>query len=74
MKARVADASNGKGTAVQWAILRLLAIQSFVHRDYDLPALTKAFEVFLEMRLEENENDPHIAALAVQQHMHENNP
>jgi len=74
MKARVADASNGKGTAVQWAILRLLAIQSFVQSDYELPALTKAFEVFLEMRLEENENDPHIAALAVQQHMHENNP
>ena len=74
MKARRADASNGKGTAVQWAILRLLAIQSFVHRDYELPALTKAFNVFLEMRLEENGNDPHIAALAVQQHMHENNP
>ena len=74
MKARMDDAANGKGTAVQSAILRLLAIQSFVHRDYELPALTTAFNVFLEMRLEENGNDPHIAALAVQQHMHENNP
>ena len=73
MKARMDDASNGKSTAVQWAILRLLVIQSFVHRDYELPALTTAFNVFLEMRLEENGNDPHIAALAVQQHMHENN-
>ena len=73
MNARRADASNGKGTAVQWAILRLLAIQSFGHSDYNLSELTAAFEVVLQMRLEENEHDPHIAALAVEQHMHENN-